>query len=97
MEFEIDGSMRKLTILVSPHPDDIALSVGGMLLGNMLPRSLLNVTIFTRSAHASYGYRGMSAFIKKALPRRLPVLTRFSKGLTQNNFYSFRAFRGSIV
>ncbi len=82
MEFEFDDSMQKLTILVSPHPDDIALSVGGMIIGNMLPKPLLNVTIFTRSAHASYGYRGMSTFIGKALPRRLPVVTRFLKSLS---------------
>ena len=82
MEFEIDDTMRKLTILVSPHPDDIALSVGGMIIGNMLPKPLLGVSIFTRSAHASYGYRGMSPIIKKALPRRLPALTRFEKSLS---------------
>ena len=40
------------TILISPHSDDIAFSIGGMLLQNMFNRPLLMVTIFTKSNYS---------------------------------------------
>ena len=42
------------TILVSPHPDDVAFSVGGTILTTLLPRPFLIVSLFTRSAYAPY-------------------------------------------
>lgn len=74
--------MSNLTILVSPHPDDIALSIGGMIVGNMLPKPLLDVTLFTRSYHAPYGYRGISPFIERMLPSGFRMGRRFRKSLT---------------
>ena len=40
------------TILVSPHSDDVAYSIGGTILQNIFPRPLLLVTIFTRSNYS---------------------------------------------
>jgi hypothetical protein len=40
------------TILVSPHPDDVAFSVGGTILTSFFPRPLLIATPFTRSIYA---------------------------------------------
>lgn len=52
------------------------------MIGDMLPTPLLGLSIFTRSAHASYGYLGMSSLIKKALPTPLQIITRFTKNLS---------------
>ncbi|NJD54147.1 MAG: hypothetical protein FIB07_14930 [Candidatus Methanoperedens sp.] len=43
---------RIKTILVSPHSDDIAYSLGGSLLQNFFNRPILMVTIFTRSNYS---------------------------------------------
>ncbi|CAG0998651.1 MAG: GlcNAc-PI de-N-acetylase [Candidatus Methanoperedens nitroreducens] len=40
------------TILVSPHSDDIAYSIGGTLLQNFFNRPILMVTIFTKSNYS---------------------------------------------
>ncbi len=40
------------TILVSPHSDDIAFSIGGTLLQNIFNRPFLMVTIFTKSNYS---------------------------------------------
>lgn len=69
--------MGALTLLISPHLDDAALSLGGILSGNVLQKPLLNVNIFTKSTHAPYGYRGISGFIPKQLRKGI----RFRKML----------------
>jgi len=43
---------RIKTILVSPHSDDIAFSIGGTLLQNIFTRPILMVTIFTKSNYS---------------------------------------------
>jgi LmbE family N-acetylglucosaminyl deacetylase len=40
------------TILISPHSDDIAFSIGGSLLQNFFMRPILMVTIFSRSNYS---------------------------------------------
>lgn len=40
------------TILISPHSDDIAYSIGGTLLQNIFTRPILMVTIFTKSNYS---------------------------------------------
>lgn len=40
------------TILISPHSDDIAFSIGGSLLQNYFTRPILMVTIFSRSNYS---------------------------------------------
>lgn len=40
------------TLLVSPHSDDIAFSIGGTLLQNIFNRPILMVTIFTKSNYS---------------------------------------------
>lgn len=45
------------TLLVAPHPDDIAYSVGGSLLADFFERPILIVTVFTMSMTALY-YHG---------------------------------------
>ena len=42
-------------VLVSPHPDDAAFSVGGLLSGGALGSLVLGVTVFTRSQATTYG------------------------------------------
>lgn len=42
------------TLLVSPHPDDIAYSVGGALVSDFFERPILIVTVFSRSLTALY-------------------------------------------
>lgn len=45
------------TLLVSPHPDDIAYSVGGALVADFFERPILIVTVFSKSLTALY-YHG---------------------------------------
>lgn len=73
--------MNNLTILVSPHPDDVALSLGGMIVGDLLPKPLIGVTAFTKSAHVSYGYTGVSPLIEGILPTRYRSVSRLKKKL----------------
>jgi LmbE family N-acetylglucosaminyl deacetylase len=40
------------TILISPHSDDLALSIGGALLKRVLPQPCTAITVFTRSDYA---------------------------------------------
>ncbi len=40
------------TLLVSPHPDDIAISIGGALLQDFFMKPIMMVTIFTKSNYS---------------------------------------------
>jgi LmbE family N-acetylglucosaminyl deacetylase len=42
------------TLIISPHSDDIAFSIGGALLSHFFPEPLMMVTVFTRSISADY-------------------------------------------
>ena len=42
------------TLIISPHSDDIAFSIGGTLLSHFFPEPLMIVTVFTRSISADY-------------------------------------------
>jgi len=50
MGIQMDNEIK--TILVSPHSDDIAYSIGGTLLQNFFNRPILMVTIFTKSNYS---------------------------------------------
>ena len=55
MSLQTKESMNSAgTILISPHPDDIAYSVGGTMLTELLPRPFLVVSPFTQSIFAPY-------------------------------------------
>src|ERR1017187_494935 len=49
-----DGSESPATVLISPHADDIAYSVGGAVVAGFFPRPLLMVTPFTLSISADF-------------------------------------------
>jgi LmbE family N-acetylglucosaminyl deacetylase len=42
------------TLIISPHSDDIAFSIGGTLLSHFFPEPLMIATVFTRSISADY-------------------------------------------
>ena len=53
----------RLTVLVSPHCDDVAFSIGGILAEGFLPKPIIGVTVFTRSASAEYYVSGLTRWL----------------------------------
>jgi hypothetical protein len=62
---------REPVLVVSPHPDDAAYSVGGLLSGRVLGRAVAGATAFTRSPVVQYG----QPILSRLLGRPLDVLT----------------------
>jgi len=54
-------------VVVSPHPDDAAYSVGGLLSGHVLAGPVSGVTVFTRSHVMNYGEPPLSRALSKPL------------------------------
>lgn len=50
----------RLTLIISPHPDDLAFSIGGTILKGRRSTGKLAVTVFTRSSYGPFGCEGLS-------------------------------------
>jgi LmbE family N-acetylglucosaminyl deacetylase len=61
------GTRGEPLVVVSPHPDDAAYSVGGLLSGRAFGWPVLGVTVFTRSQAMTYGEPALSRAIGRLL------------------------------
>jgi LmbE family N-acetylglucosaminyl deacetylase len=58
-------------LLISPHSDDIAFSVGGVVLKYMMQRKMIGITVFTKSNYFKNDTFGLSSLIRHSLPEAL--------------------------
>lgn len=82
--------LDELTVLVSPHSDDLAYSIGGAILKRIFLEPMIGVTVFTRSEHFNYGVHGLSSMIANSLPRPIPIIRYFNRNLSTLEITRYR-------